>query len=309
MMNTRVNHTRRLLVLMFLAAALLVGATPAATARATEPAPTWMAVAITVDFTLTPWRVGYTLYAGKNNPATVLKWAHRDITGTCVVDGTLGVPDANGYMSFNGATRIRCQAPGMAALWAELYPNRPGLPPQLTCPCRDGGPTNSFGPLYASADARVVQSVLGTVQNPVIAAPDLGITYSLPVMNGTQSRSRIELNPGITIDSSVWSANNAGNQVLLGGINGPAIIAADTQFGWLGYLNSSWKTPFASVFGPELRHWYQAPNTLTNVTPVPTSYQLSTSPHQVYIGFNPTTNQYLRGSLRKGVVDPGCPAS
>lgn len=310
MINALVRSRGRLLVLLALAAVLLVGAIPTPPARAAEPDPDWLAVAIQADFSVSPWRVIYTVYAGKNNlvtnTATILKWKHIDVTGTCAVDGNLGAPDANGYVVFDGATRIKCDTPGIAIIWAELYPNKPALPATLTCPCRDGTPTDDFAPLFGSADARLVA---GTFQNPVIAAPALGMSLSLP-RNGNLARSRIDFDLlNDYVNSSSWSPKNAGNQLLLGGLNGPGIIAADAQFGWLQYLNTPWRPVFQPILGSELRHWYQAPNNWSNVAPVPSSYQLFTGAHEVYIGYNPDTGQYFNGAIRKGIIDPGCPSS
>jgi hypothetical protein len=314
MIPVRRSLIRRVLLIVALFAALLAGATPAASARVNEPVPDWVAAAVRADFSVTPFRVTYTVYAGKNSfvppssyTATILKWRTVDISRTCVVKGSLGAPDASGYVLFDGSTHVECDAPGIAQLWAQLYPAWPALPASLVCPCNyDAAPGQAgpIAPLFGSADARLAT---GTFRNPVISAPDLGVSLSLPTNLGV-ARTRLDLTAN-AITSQNWSLAAAGNQVLLGGINGPAIVAADSTFGWLSYLNAGWKAPFGAVFGQQMRHWYQSPSNLTNAAPAPNSYALATGAHTVYIGVNPGSGEHFTGSIRTAIVDPGCPIS
>jgi hypothetical protein len=272
--------------------------TPSTRAQQIEPVPDWLAAAINVDMSVTPAQVRYTVYAGKNGPlpgqATILKWQDVDITSTCVYHGTFGAPDAAGYVAFDGSTTyIDCEAPGIATEWAQLYPTKP-LESSLTC--------NGGAPFFASADVKLGS---GTWANPIIAAPSLGVVYSIP-RYGAQARSQLGL--GSNFSSAPWTPKATGNQLLIGGWNGPGIIAANSQFGWLNYLNSAWVSAFRPITGFTVRHWYQSPNNLT--APVgPTTYMLGTGAHHFQIGHNPIDNSYFKGSLRKASVDPGCPAS
>jgi hypothetical protein len=211
------------------------------------------------------------------------------------VQGNLGPPDAHGYVQFDGATSIECETPGIAPIWAELYPAATPLETHISCPCQLGAP------LFAGADARIAP---GARPNPVIAAPELGMIYSLP-RDGGKARSRIVIGGG-SYASHSWSVENRGNQLLLGGLNGPAIIAADAQFGWMGYLDPAWKVSFEPLLGLAMGHWYQSPASFTSVSPVPSSYTLFTAAHRFHIGYNPVTDEYFNGALRKAVIDPGC---
>jgi len=292
------GRLQRWLILLFSAITLFGGGIPAAQAQLAEPIPEWVAAATSIDLSVSPAQVRYTVYAGKNGPlpqtATVLKVTEVDISSTCIFHGTFGAIDANGYLPFDGITNyIECDAPGIATKWAALYPNKP-LESHLTC---DGG-----APLFASSDVKLST---GTWSNPIITVPNLGLAYSLP-RNANQARSQLYL--GSTFTSGAWTPTVAGNQLLAGGWNGPAIIAANARFSWLNYLDPAWKPAFKPIFGTNFRHWYQPPNTLTNMLS-PTVYTLGTGSHSVYIGFNPNDSSYFKGSLRKAIFDPGCPIS
>lgn len=292
------GHPRHWLMMLFSAIALFGSSAPAAQAQLVEAEPDWFAAATTVDLSVTPAQVRYTVYAGKNGPlpqmATILKWEVVDITATCTYHGTFGNPDANGYLAFDGVTNyIECAAPGIADKWTNLYPNIP-LESDVTC---TGG-----APLFASADVKLST---GTRNNPIITAPSLNLAYNLP-RNNNQVRSQIYL--GANYNSTLWAPTASGNQVLAGGWNGPAIIAANDKFGWLNYLDPAWKPGFKPIFGANFRHWYQSPTNLTGMSS-PSVYILGTGAHSIYIGHNPTNNTYFKGSLRQAIFDPGCPAS
>jgi hypothetical protein len=294
------NHSRPcswlMLLLLF---GFMIGSTPATTAQIIEPEPDWLAVAISVDFSVSPARFGHTVYAGKNDPATqtatILDWEHTDMTSSCTFHGVFSAPDANGYQRFDGTTNyIECDTPGIASEWLDMYPDVP-LESHLTC---DGG-----SPLFASTDGKLSP---GTRPNPIITTSNLGINYYLP-RQLNQARSQFRMGSA-TYSSNWWLPSTSNNQVLIAAWNGPAIIAADSQFNWMNYLDPAWEAGIRPVSGYSARHWYQSPNNLTSMASIG-AYTLNTLPQTVYFGYDPATNNYFKGSLRKAIVDPGCPAS
>jgi hypothetical protein len=93
---------------------------------------------------------------------------------------------------------------------------------------------------------------------------------------------------------------------MLIGEDGPAIVAADAQFGWLSFLaNPAWRNFFTNqVVGQTIGSWAEAPGASWKQSPVP-AYQIKTRSSVVYIGYSPSTGARFYGQIRSIRFDPG----
>lgn len=284
---------RRLLALLLvLVAVLVVAAQPAPVAQAANNPPAWIAVAVVADFVDNKSEISYTVFGGRQgNPVEILAFSTEDITDDC---SFTDISYSGGYASFNGSSsQIVCDLSSLRDKIAELYPNAPLLPEVMEC-------SAGLAPLWVSADLR---HGLVSGLNPVVVAPGLGIGLSFP-SNGSAVRTAMVLG-GNNYSSNPWKPSTPSTRVLMG-MNGPAMIAIDDEFHWLDYLNPKWKQNFASLGGPNMRHWYESPIAASPANP-PSSYTLQTGPTTLVIGHNPDNGQYFSGDLRYVRVDPGCP--
>jgi hypothetical protein len=296
------RRLRRSSIWLLALAALLAACLPAPAASATS-SPTWAAWAITVDFPGQQLQVKYIAYTGTNGPpAQVIRWSEQDITTSCTVQGP-ALTFHGEYAVFDGQTYIECAVPSWRDQIALLAPALAvANSNQVT-----GDP--GFGPIWAAADIRLTPATPATAANPVLDAQELGMTFSLPSVrqpNGSiQAQTRLALNSGSFASPSWIADTTAGNRTLIGE-DGPAIVAADARFGWLGFLtNPAWRTFFTSqVIGSTLGSWSEAPVASWKRTPVP-AYQLKTRSGTVYIGYSPSTGARFVGEIRSIRFDPG----
>ena len=301
-MSVLPRYTRPLSILLLVLAALLAAGLPPRAAGAAG-SPTWAAWAITVDFPGQQLRVKYIAYTGTNGPpAAVISSSELDITTSCTVQGPPLTFDGD-YALFDGQTYIGCAVPSWRDQIAALAPaSTVARSNQVT-----GDP--GYGPIWAAADVRLTSATPTTSANPVLDAQDLGMVFSLPSIrqpnNSIVAQTKLSLSSG-AFASPGWTADTtAGNRTLIGE-DGPAIVAADAQFGWLSFLsNPAWRTFFTNqVTGMTLGSWAEAPSASWKRTSVP-AYQLKTGSGTVYIGYSPSTGARFVGEIRSIRFDPG----
>jgi hypothetical protein len=291
-MTTLPQRSRRLPILLLALIALCTAALPTPAARA-NTASAWAAWAITADFTGGALSVVYTAYTGTQAPnPQVNAWSSQDITASCSVSGLTFSGD---YGVFNGSTMIACPVPAwrdaIGALDPALAQASSGKVTQVP-----GG-----GPLWAAADV-VLDQVTG--ENPVLDAKDLGMVFSLP-RSGATARTKIALNSGAYVSPN-WSADNmAGNRVLMGA-DGPAIVAIDSEFGWMSFLKApDWQNYFNAVTGAQIGYRAEGPIISQGMQSASAPYTLKTSAGTVYIGYSPSSGAHFRGKIRAIRFDPG----
>jgi hypothetical protein len=285
-----IRNQRQLLILGLTIVVVLASNVALPSAHA-QSAPSWQALSIEVDFPNQQPRVIQTTYYGSDLPTPhVISSSSVDVTANCTTIGTLTY--SGDYAIFNGSSYIQC---GLASWRSNLALLAPGLPgaknDKLTCDALSG-------PIFGAADVKLDPV---TAQNPIIDASDLGIIFSLPA-TGNKARSQLKLSSR-TYTSPTWNRNVNGNHTLIG-IDGPAIIATDTYFGWLDILTSNWEPFFQTVSGSTIGQMVESPLATWTAPTIP--YVLKTTASTIYIGYSPSTGSYLRGKLRNGQIDPGC---
>ena len=295
----------RLLPLLLLAAFTLSMAATPAHARQPNPNPsaTWAAWGLDVRFPDGALKVSYGAYVGDDSPPKVLEKLVENITKDCVVQGDPLIVDAAGYARFNGNSYIECNLPNWHAKIAELAPHlRPAQTP-VACECK------SASPFWVSGDF-TLDAVSG--EQPIFDALGLDVDMLSNQLSPTTLGTRVRVD-GRWVGpylSPVWTTTNTTPNRLLVGEEGPIAVVTIDSFGGLPYMtNPAWRPYFnANMRGTRVGLWREPAGTGSWTNLVDPGFNMNTAPATVYIGYDPNTATYLRGSLNTLRIDPGCRA-
>jgi hypothetical protein len=301
MIMKHVRSKLRLSALALLFVVVAAAALPTAQAQVNPPTPEWYGWSVEVDFPLPDAgelqepHVVYTTYWGIYDPdPKVIQSESDDISDFCDVEGALLYSGTTA--TFDGSSYIVCDVPS----WRETMKGQWNINlPDDFCLCE------LRSPLLVHADVTLLS---GTRANPLFYFDNLDIGANLP-SNGNTARTVLHL-PTLTHSSPLWNITPTGNHVAMGQYGEAVVEVADYfEHRWLDHLTDMrWRNFFnTQVTDTEMGHWYEAPGISTtrhdwNAAP----YSLRTGSTQVYIGYNPATNQYFEGDLRRGGIDPGC---
>lgn len=262
--------------------------------------PDWYGWGAKIEIVAAKPVVTFVVYVGQDGPpATILASKTTDITRSCVERGAGSITYRQSAAVFDGASYLRCRLPSWAVASADLGFALPGGGESLTCPA--GG-----APTWGDHDVTLSKNVTGTF--PLMHAPRVGISTSL-VSDGTSARTRLQLARVLgasvtTYRSPAWTIGGRDRGVI--GLDGDGLVAVADHFHWLDYLvDGSWRSFFpGSVAGATVGSWLETP--VQTSTAGARRYQLGVGGGTLFIGFNPASGAHLRGTLRKGGIDPGC---
>jgi hypothetical protein len=262
--------------------------------------PDWYGWGAKIEIVAAKPVVTFVVYVGKDGPpATIVASKTTDISKRCVERGAGSITYRQSAAVFDGASHLRCRLPSWSVASADLGFPLPGGGETLVCPA--GG-----APTWGDHDVTLKANVSGTF--PLMHAPSVGIATSL-VSNGTSARTRLQLARVLgtsvtTYRSPAWTVGGRDRGVL--GLDGDGLVAVADHFHWLDYLvDQSWRGFFdPGVANATVGSWLETP--VQTSTAGARRYQLGVNGGNLFVGFNPASGAHLRGTLRKGGIDPGC---
>ncbi len=296
-----------------LAVAALLAAPAAAAAEGPDQPPTgpdgatvqpdWYGWGAKIEIVSAKPLVTFVVYVGQDGaPPTIIASKATDISKNCVERGAGSITYRQSAAVFDGASYLRCRLPSWAVASADLGFPLPGGGESLVC--RAGG-----APTWGDHDLTLTPNVPGTF--PLMHAPSVGIATSI-VSNGTSARTRLALARvlGVSVTtyrSPAWTVGGRDRGVV--GLDGDGLVAVADHFQWLDYLvDQSWRGFFqGNVANATVGSWLETP--VQTTTAGARRYQLGVNGGTLFIGFNPASGAHLRGTLRKGGMDPGCKGS
>jgi hypothetical protein len=262
--------------------------------------PDWYGWGAKIEIVAAKPVVTFVVYVGQDGPpATVLASKTTDISKTCVERGAGAITYRQSAAVFDGASYLRCRLPSWGVASADLGVALPGGGEYLTCPA-------GAAPTWGDHDVTLKGNVSGTF--PLMHAPSVGISTNL-VSNGTSARTRLQLARvlGVSVTtyrSPAWTIGGRDRGVL--GLDGDGLVAVADHFHWLDYLvDQSWRSFFpGNVAGATVGSWLETP--VQTTTTGARRYELGVNGGPLFVGFNPASGAHLRGTLRRGGIDPGC---
>jgi hypothetical protein len=297
-------HRRHALLVGAIALLALVGAAlPLSGAQAATQAD-WFGWGVHVDFAGGTWKVEYTTYIGRNLPQPhIVDETISDISADCAKrgTGTLSYPTPDSAY-FDGSVYIECALPSLRSELLAL-----GFAPpsgdQPFCPC-----TLGRGPLWVDGEVR---QLTRSGSMPLLDVGERGLRVNL-LVNGGSARTKLEVTraqpPGgyITYTTPPWTIDTAGDRTLVGW-DGDALVAVADHFGRLTYMTDQGWRPFfkTSVSGNRIGYWNESP-TQSGTSALSGKYRVGMNGGTLYIGYSPSTGQYLTGEIDEAEADPGC---
>lgn len=289
-------------LLLLVVAALAATAGPvAAQATPSNPEATWFGWGLSLSFPNNAMKVKFAVYVGDNNPPGILEKEELVITDDCAVIGDPLTFDGSGYARFNGNSYISCDLPEWHAMVAQMAPHLISGTGPITCEC------NSSSPAWIAGDLKL-DAVTG--EQPIFDAGLLDVDMpSVGLPGGTLSTNiRIFGRWAGGYNSAIWTTTSTSANRFLVADEGPLSVATINDFGGLAFLTSpGWRPYFNNnVRNSRAGLWLEPPGMGSWVNVNDSSITMSTAANVATIGYDPTSGAYLRGSISRFNIDPGC---
>lgn len=254
------------------------------------PAIEWARWILELDFSqrnYATWR----LVAGYDNTAVsppmpvIVTEIVKDITATCRQVGTLRIDQ--GAALFDGAGYLACDLPSFVD---ELAALQSGLPLAGDCRCTTPDP-------FIYADLTLTRQTSFST-NPLFYEDSF--RFHVP-LTGKRSASSQWWLDGQTVPAYSWPLQSSGN-ALFSGVGAQYFVAGQTSATPIN--QPALDLAIQSTPTNHFLHWANSATASHFTWNSP--FTMTTEETTVYIGYNPTTHNYLQGELRHLVVDPPC---